>query len=60
MPKENYKDLIDKKINTKFGPAIIISVSGKYGSLSYEEVDGIGFVDLSDNLDYLSGAENEK
>jgi hypothetical protein len=53
MLDNNYKSFVGKRINTKFGPALIKCATGKYGTVSYENVDGIGWVDLSSNIEVL-------
>lgn len=50
---KEYKTFLGVRINTKFGPALIKSVSGKIGTLAYETVDGVGWVDLSGEFDVI-------
>lgn len=46
------KDLIGKKIRTKFGLAKVKSVTGRYAVLSYPE-GGIGWIDIEAGVEII-------
>jgi hypothetical protein len=55
----SYKKFKGKRIKTQHGPAVVQSVMGIYGTLAYEKVDGVGWVDLSGSVDVLPNQKIE-
>ena len=49
----NYKHLVGKFLNTSSGKARIESVMGKYATISYFLVNGVGWLDLTTEIDFV-------